>query len=831
MIAPNQFFVSPLSYGAKYDGKHDDADAHEAMFAHLYSLPADIKQNYFIQLPAGTSFNSRALHISTAFVIQGVGVRAEAGSARHFGTRLEFADGSHGVIIDSRASSTTTPSFGGDWCVLKDIFIMSRDKSVPHKHGLTLRARAHVENVIVSGFSGDGFHIVSASDGNVDDANRLWSPNHEYSDGDWVNAVGHDKRILDLPLPEITFEVIGKGIIELKGWNGAATNNVITGGDILIIPNNSVLANSNTPLYWQYNTNCWAVADGTNIVHITNDPVNIVPDNSDSPKINVGDFISINGVESFVLKLYKDEHNRLVHQMSKAIPASSPPPQPLPKVAFSALANAGMYLVGGALDKNGKNWDGLEPPTPGKLQAIKICDYPLDQSVKSSKYPNFVDSGFFAAPVSLYDQPINAQNQRVLTKVQAIEATDAYILTKVDNRLVCVKAGRSDNSSQYLDYKRVGHYPDKTSLNDGTVIWKDGLSTGNANNWYLQYCRSEENGRHGFFVQGDVTNAGCAVQCDASVNKGWGFFDNSFLGNTWIACHAATNDSGPYRTSSHGNCHSTFIGCYSEADQPPSLIHIPSMSLGGIMAAGFADTSSGFRLDATWEGPEMSSHYVKRFYNGKAIKTTIGISSEAASIFGGVAFSHTDDPVGFIMGGYNDTIHSWTFGKTNYPPSFEVLGGIHSNIFRPSSGLVIPAASGNGGQGDQPGVFILATNGYPLLGNSGSNSFCPGTLILNQNAANDGIKGWICTQKCGSGYPWIPSDDPHYPGSTKTPSTPNGFVYRSALDRPAQIGSSEPSRLNGNPWPTKLGDKVQDGSMIWECFGHTDNGLEEIVTQ
>ncbi len=64
----------------------------------------------------------------------------------------------------------------------------------------------------------------------------------------------------------------------------------------------------------------------------------------------------------------------------------------------------------------------------------------------------------------------------------------------------------------------------------------------NANNFELQNCRIIENGRHGVFpCGGENSNAGRILGVDCSGNAGWGIYDRSFLGNTYVGCHCADN--------------------------------------------------------------------------------------------------------------------------------------------------------------------------------------------------------------------------------------------------------------------------------------------------
>ena len=92
---------------------------------------------------------------------------------------------------------------------------------------------------------------------------------------------------------------------------------------------------------------------------------------------------------------------------------------------------------------------------------------------------------------------------------------------------------------------------------------------------------------HGLFVDGPDTNAGTCIGLNASTNRGWGVFDSSFLGNTYVGCHASGNGSGPYKSDSL-NSRSVFLGCYSEGDDPPKRSEIdgPPLVLGGFMDNG-----------------------------------------------------------------------------------------------------------------------------------------------------------------------------------------------------------------------------------------------------
>jgi hypothetical protein len=67
-----------------------------------------------------------------------------------------------------------------------------------------------------------------------------------------------------------------------------------------------------------------------------------------------------------------------------------------------------------------------------------------------------------------------------------------------------------------------------------------GLGEGNVNNWGIERCSVLCN-ENGVFVDGGDVNAGMGLLINAMSNRRWGINDSSFLGNTWVACHADLN--------------------------------------------------------------------------------------------------------------------------------------------------------------------------------------------------------------------------------------------------------------------------------------------------
>lgn len=74
-----------------------------------------------------------------------------------------------------------------------------------------------------------------------------------------------------------------------------------------------------------------------------------------------------------------------------------------------------------------------------------------------------------------------------------------------------------------------------------TASSTDPLVRGNANNWDTRGNRIQ-NCNNGMYIDGADANAGASFHDDCSSNAGWGVFESSFLGNTYVSHH--TNGNG-----------------------------------------------------------------------------------------------------------------------------------------------------------------------------------------------------------------------------------------------------------------------------------------------
>ena len=157
----------------------------------------------------------------------------------------------------------------------------------------------------------------------------------------------------------------------------------------------------------------------------------------------------------------------------------------------------------------------------------------------------------------------------------------------------------------------------------------------NANCFRIESCVVFSNGQNGIFVQGVDANAGLITGVSATSNRGWGIYDDSGLGNTYVGCHTATNRLGAYRSDSP-SARNMFLGCYSEEDQPLSKLTSPAMVVGGLHGAPLTGDFINMQLD-----PKVLKAEAK-VATGETITLDIGAyrGNDDSSI---LAFNSSDD--------------------------------------------------------------------------------------------------------------------------------------------------------------------------------------------
>lgn len=127
----------------------------------------------------------------------------------------------------------------------------------------------------------------------------------------------------------------------------------------------------------------------------------------------------------------------------------------------------------------------------------------------------------------------------------------------------------------------------------GVLLDGDVADSTNVNLSKLDTVWSLYNGGPGFKATGDNANVIESVSCNALGNRGYGFVDESYLGNTYSNWHTATNLAGPCQVNG-GASATVLLNCYNENDQPAAVITSPrAIVIGGQWDMGFT-TSAGF---------------------------------------------------------------------------------------------------------------------------------------------------------------------------------------------------------------------------------------------
>lgn len=257
----------------------------------------------------------------------------------------------------------------------------------------------------------------------------------------------------------------------------------------------------------------------------------------------------------------------------------------------------------------------------------------------------------------------------------------------------------------------------------------------NANLWEIHSCTLDSNGQHGLYVKGADANAGAGYNINAVNNGGWGIYDSSFLGNTYVGCHTANNTSGSYK-SDNANARNIFVGCYSEADQPTASVVQPSMIVGGLHAAGYGANDPVLDSGGSTYGGLLSN---ANFSTGLM---NLGVGQPNTS---GTGLKHLD-----TSGSY-----SWTFSKATgrWGYQWASLGSpaffmFYDRLATPANGYARDLSAENGGIGIAEHYFGSPTSmKYRGLGSSapGSGTYLQGDIIWNSAPTSGGYIGWVCT--------------------------------------------------------------------------------------
>jgi hypothetical protein len=278
----------------------------------------------------------------------------------------------------------------------------------------------------------------------------------------------------------------------------------------------------------------------------------------------------------------------------------------------------------------------------------------------------------------------------------------------------------------------------------------------NANCWVIDHLASVGQ-KTAIRVSGVDANAGTALAVAASGPSGsptWLFDDDSFLGNTYIGCHASgtVKPGGGYRCGAwSANNRSVYLGCYVEGGTT-NQIGVNSVVLGGTMpldSGGYSfgsGVSNRHQVGEAWGAAKFSPY--QRIFDPKR---------------GLERYSHETTPVATANHPYE-----YEFRKSNVAQDGVAGWYLHHYLGAPTWSIPIMWSDGDADVG--PGqtwlkngfYFGRAANGAPKIANrnrmdSGNAPPIAGTWkrgdrVWNQLPSPGGFEGWICV---ASGTPGV----------------------------------------------------------------------------
>lgn len=254
----------------------------------------------------------------------------------------------------------------------------------------------------------------------------------------------------------------------------------------------------------------------------------------------------------------------------------------------------------------------------------------------------------------------------------------------------------------------------------------------NANLWELHSVTLGANGSHGLYVNGADANAGAGYNVNAYNNGGWGIFDSSFLGNTYVACHTDANTLGAYR-SDDPNARNVFLGCYSEGTQPASSISYPSMIIGGLHGAGYGATDPA--LDVGTSGIISNDSF-----NTGVMRVGVGQPNTSGN---GLEYKDTG---GVVSWSFGKTTGRWGYKWANLGTPYYLLW--YDQTATPANGYARDLSAVQGALGITEHYFGGPSEmKYRGLGTAApvSGTYLQGDIIWNSAPTAGGTIGWVCT--------------------------------------------------------------------------------------
>jgi hypothetical protein len=267
----------------------------------------------------------------------------------------------------------------------------------------------------------------------------------------------------------------------------------------------------------------------------------------------------------------------------------------------------------------------------------------------------------------------------------------------------------------------------------------------NANGWVAKRLIVSSNRGDGVYAQGADANRGVLDNGTLDDNGGWGINDASFLGNTWRNLISQSNGNGGYKCTGDVAV-SQFYDCYSESDEPASVVEFPAAVIGGLFAGAGGVGANGFSGSNASKYINGVFHGVTYAFNGNStngyVQTVIGndgTDPDIANTWRGynaskVLLSGTELRLKYWHAG---GVYRWDLSNSDF-----LLGALVATSQQasyPEGIWVFPngLAVNNGGDHWSTGVVMTANSTRPTTCRA------VGDIVYNKSAT--GPPYWRCT--------------------------------------------------------------------------------------
>ena len=269
---------------------------------------------------------------------------------------------------------------------------------------------------------------------------------------------------------------------------------------------------------------------------------------------------------------------------------------------------------------------------------------------------------------------------------------------------------------------------------------------GNANLWMLTNVDLIGNGSHGLHVKSNDANAGVATRVNSTANGGWGVLDESLIGNTYVACHQASNTLGAMKTID--TAPNTVIGGYIEITAAGDNADFGNATtVIGDLAGQSTSSSASSRAFVMTAGLSVAAPY--RHLNRRASPSVLGVIGSLQPNYGAIGWGSSND----VIGANNQADWQIQYNTTSKWWDFQYQGGGNPfTVMRFPTGSTL--ANPRKFAADFPnghflgGLFRGIGSAAPTTG-----AWLQGDIIENSAPAAGGNAGWICTT-AGSPGTW-----------------------------------------------------------------------------